>query len=62
MKGLRTLLFSLALTAIGLIEQSGALDLVPAKYVGLVVAAIGLITAALRMVTNTPVGKSNNLR
>lgn len=59
MKGFKTLAASAAITIVGLVQQSGAVDLIPANYQGVSIAAIGLLMAGLRMVTNTPAFKSN---
>lgn len=56
--GYKTLLLSLFVTIVGALEtmDPGTItDLVPDKYDGLAIAALGVVIAALRLVTNGPV-------
>ncbi len=53
--GKKTLGAAAIITAIGFIQQSGIIDIVPENYKGLVVASIGLVMAVLRFMTKTPI-------
>lgn len=53
--GKKTLGAAAIITAIGFIQQSGIIDIIPENYKGLVVASIGLVMAVLRFVTKTPI-------
>jgi hypothetical protein len=57
MKGFKTLIVAVGVAAIGLLEQFDVTTIVPDKYDGLALAGVGVIMAALRLITNTPVGK-----
>ena len=56
MKGYKTILASLAVILIGVLEQFDIAQFIPDEFDGLAVAVIGVIMAGLRMVTTTPVG------
>ncbi len=55
----RTMWFSYALIALGVVESQWSLirDLVPERYQGLVYVCIGIIVALLRAVTTVPLDK-----
>ena len=57
MKGFKTIITAVAVAVLGLLDQLNVADFVPDKYDGLALAAVGLIMAALRLVTTTPVGQ-----
>lgn len=57
MKGWRTIIFNLLVAIFGALEAFRWIDIVPAEWVPIVIAAVGLINVWLRKVTNTPVGK-----
>lgn len=57
MKGWRTIAFSGALILLGALETTNIADAVPDAYDGIALALVGLVTAVLRFVTTTPVGK-----
>lgn len=54
MKGYKTLAASALITIIGSLQQIGVINLVPEHFQGVAIAAIGLVMAGLRLVTNTP--------
>lgn len=56
LKGFKTILASVALIVIGVLEQLDVTELVGEQWTGLALAGIGVVVAALRMVTTTPVG------
>lgn len=58
MKGWKTLGTSAVLMLMGLLEQVNVADIVPDRYDGIALAAVGLLMAVLRLVTSTPVGKA----
>ena len=60
MKGWRTLLWSLFLAAVGVIQAFDWTSVIPAdsKDSGYILMIIGAVTAALRYFTTTPVGKA----
>ena len=55
MKGFKTLLFGAIITALGGIQATDLATIVPDQYIGIVMAAIGMIVMFLRTITNTPV-------
>lgn len=57
MKGFKTIFAAAAISLIGLLEQSGAVNLVPVEYQGIAIAGVGFLMAGLRLVTKTPVGR-----
>jgi hypothetical protein len=58
LKGWRTLLFSLLVAGIGVLQSTDWATIVPERYVGPTILAIGLAVAALRVLTTSPVGRS----
>lgn len=54
MKGFRSYFVAAAIIALGALEQSGFIGVVPNGYEGLALAAAGLAMAALRKITNGP--------
>lgn len=61
MKGWKTLAFALALAVAGVLQTFNWTTIVPQDqtWSGVVMLAIGAVIAALRYVTDTPVGKGN---
>lgn len=59
MKGYKTLIWSLLLAVVGVLQAFDWTTVVPASAQGWVLIAIGAVTAALRYVTTTPVGKAS---
>ncbi|KAF0115847.1 MAG: hypothetical protein FD163_486 [Hyphomonadaceae bacterium] len=57
MKGYKTISTAGIITAIGMAQQMGVIDLVPEHYRGATLAGVGLIMALLRLKTNTSVGR-----
>lgn len=57
-KGWKTVIFGVLLAVVGVLQQSGIEQLIPAQYQGLFVAGIGAAVVALRSITNTPLGSS----
>lgn len=53
----KTMLFSLALVILGVIEANLSLfqSLIPPQYWGFVVTGIGIVSAVLRMITTQPI-------
>ena len=66
MKGLKTLLSSAAITAVGVANMAGAIDLHPLltyvvkdeAQVGAIMVVLAVVFAGLRLVTTTPVASS----
>jgi hypothetical protein len=58
-KGWRTILFSVAVALTGLAELTDAINLIAPEYNGLLLLAIGIGSALLRYLTNTPIGKDD---
>lgn len=58
MKGYRTLLFSLALAIVGVLETFDWTNVMSDERAGVMLTAIGVASAVLRFLTNTPVGAS----
>ena len=60
MKGWRTVLFALLLATIGVLEATDWASIVPdGPAKGWVILGIALITAWLRAITTTPIGRSD---
>lgn len=57
MKGWRTLAIMGAIALVGILQQADWATLVPPQYVGLALAIVGGLGAALRIITTTPVGE-----
>jgi hypothetical protein len=57
LKGWKTLLVSLAIAAAGVLQSADWATIVPSGAVGPVMVGIGVAVAALRAITDTPVGK-----
>jgi hypothetical protein len=55
--GWKTLIFSAAVALVGVLEATDWINLLDAQTAGYVVTAIGIVSAALRFLTSTPVGK-----
>ena len=59
LKGWRTLLFSLLLATLGVVEATDWASLIPdGPNKGWILLGIAIIVAWLRVITTTPVGKS----
>ena len=58
MKGYRTLLFSLATAIVGVLSATDWVPLLGSQKAGVIVTAIGVVSAVLRFKTNTPVGEA----
>ena len=58
MKGYRTLFFSLAVAAIGVLQSFDWATLVPPEQAGIALTVVGVAGAILRFLTSTPVGAS----
>jgi hypothetical protein len=61
MKGFKTIFAAAAISIVGLLQQYGAIDLVPEQYRGLALAGVGVVMAGLRLITTTPVGNRSSL-
>lgn len=57
LKGWRTLLVSLAIAVVGVLQSADWATIVPAEHVGTVMLVIGVLVAALRTLTDTPLGR-----
>ena len=61
LKGWRTILFSLLVATVGVLEATNWADLIPdGPQKGWIILLIGIATAWLRVITTTPVGKSDD--
>ena len=59
LKGWRTILFSLLLATVGVLEATNWADLIPdGPAKGWILLAIALVIAWLRAITTTPIGRS----
>ena len=56
MKGYRTLLFSLAVAVVGVLQSFDWATVVPPDQAGIALTIIGVVGAVLRVLTSTPVG------
>jgi hypothetical protein len=56
MKGYRTLLFSLAVAAVGVLQTFDWATVVPPEQAGVAFTVIGVAAAVLRFLTSTSVG------
>lgn len=56
LKGWKTLLFSAAVALVGVAQAADWIDLLGSETGGYVVTGIGIISAALRFLTNSSVG------
>lgn len=56
MHGYKTIIFAVLLAVLGGIQTADLAVLVPERYVGLAMLAISAVVAALRLVTDSPVG------
>jgi hypothetical protein len=57
MKGYRTLLFSLAVAVVGVLQSFDWATVVPPEHAGIALTVVGVISAVLRFLTSTPVGE-----
>ena len=58
LKGWKTLLLSLGIAAAGVLQSADWTTIVPSGAVGPVMVGIGIVVAAFRAITDTPVGSS----
>jgi hypothetical protein len=58
MKGYRTLLFSLAVAVVGVLQSFDWASIIAPEQAGVALTVVGVIGAALRFLTSTPVGSS----
>jgi hypothetical protein len=56
MKGYRTLLFSLAVAIIGVLQSFDWATVIPPEQAGVALTVVGVVSAVLRFLTSTPVG------
>jgi hypothetical protein len=56
MKGYRTLLFSLAVSMIGVLQSFDWASVVPPEHAGIALTVVGVAGAIMRFLTSTPVG------
>ena len=57
LKGWRTMLVSVVLAVVGVLQTADWATIVAPRQVGPVMLAIGILVAVLRTLTDTPVGK-----
>lgn len=57
LKGWRTMLVSVAIAVIGVLQTADWATIVAPRYVGPAMLGIGVAVAVLRTLTNTPVGR-----
>jgi hypothetical protein len=57
MKGYRTLIFSLGLAVVGVLQTFDWASVVPAGKTGIALTVVGVASAVLRFFTTTPVGE-----
>lgn len=58
LKGFRTYIMAAIVAALGVLETTPWVDLLPVEWQGVGLIVIGSIFAFLRMFTNTPAGKA----
>jgi hypothetical protein len=56
MKGYRTLIFSLAVAVVGVLQTFDWASVVPAEHAGAALTIVGIAAAILRVFTSTPIG------
>ncbi|MCC6946960.1 MAG: hypothetical protein IT539_04250 [Bradyrhizobiaceae bacterium] len=56
MKGYRTLLFSLAVAIVGVLQSFDWATVIPPEQAGIALTVVGIAGAVLRFLTSTPVG------
>jgi hypothetical protein len=56
MKGYRTLLFSLAVAIVGVLQSFDWAMIVAPEHAGIALTVVGVASAVLRFLTSTPVG------
>lgn len=56
LKGMKTVIFGAILVALGSIQQTDLVTVIPPEYVGLAMALIGGVVWILRAITTGPVG------
>jgi hypothetical protein len=57
MKGYRTLIFSLGVAVVGVLQTFDWATVVPPGKTGVALTAVGVAAAVLRFLTSTPVGE-----
>lgn len=57
LKGWRTLALSLGIAVVGVLQAADWAELVPERAIGPVMVAIAMAVAALRVLTDTPIGR-----
>jgi hypothetical protein len=57
MQGYRTLLFSLAVAIVGVLQSFDWATVIAPDHAGIALTAIGVASAVLRFLTSTPVGE-----
>lgn len=55
MKGFKTISAASVIAAIGMVQQSGAVDLIPEQYKGIVLIVIGGLMGGLRVATDSSI-------
>jgi hypothetical protein len=58
MKGYRTLVFSLAVALVGVLQTFDWATVIPPDKAGLALTVVGVVSTVLRFLTTTPVGES----
>jgi hypothetical protein len=58
MKGYRTLIVNFLSGLIAVLEMEGWLDIIPPEYQSHFALALAIANMALRLITNTPVGRA----
>lgn len=56
-QGWKTLIFAAAVALVGVAESADWVSLLGSETAGYVLTAVGIVSAALRFLTTTPVGK-----
>ena len=59
MKGFKTISVASIITLVGMIQQSGAIDLIPEQYKGIVLIVIGGLMGGLRVATDSSIFKKH---
>lgn len=59
LKGWKTLAFNIAVSVIGVLQAADWVDLLGSAQAGYAVTAIGIVGAALRFITDTPIGRGS---
>lgn len=59
LKGNKTILFALATALVPVLSMTGIVELIPEAYTNQYLVVVAIITAVLRVLTTTPVGKKD---